>query len=145
MAAPRSGRPAVRIDSPRLCARHRPSLWAVSGPAHTLIAVVHLISTIVVRRLEITVTQELARYVLVEYLLMVVVALVALVALVAPSGSLGIAIVAIGSLGSNSPYLPQNWFWGLAAIATLTLVAPAVIYGLSAGPVVIGAGSAAAR
>jgi hypothetical protein len=139
VAAPRSGRPAVRIDSPRLCARHRPSLWAVSGPARALIAVVQLISTIVVRRLEITVTQELARYVLVEYLLMVV------VALVAPSGSLGIAIVAIGSLGSNSPYLLQNWFWGLAAIATLTLVAPAVIYGLSAGPVVIGAGSAAAR
>lgn len=139
MAAPRSGRPAVRIDSPRLCARHRPSLWAVSGPARTLIAVVQLISTIVVRRLEITVTQELARYVLVEYLLM------AVDALVAPSGYLGIAIVAIGSLGSNSPYLPQNWFWGLAAIATLTLVAPAVIYGLSAGPVVIGAGSTAAR
>ena len=117
-------------------------LGRIGSGSHPDRRLVQLISTIVVRRLEITVTQELARYVLVEYLLMVV---VALVALVAPSGSLGIAIVAIGSLGSNSPYLPQNWFWGLAAIPTLTLVAPAVIYGLSAGPVVIGAGSTAAR
>lgn len=99
-----------------------------------LVAVVQVISAVVVRRLKITMTEELAGSLSVEHLLMVV------VALLAPSGYLGIAIVAIGSLGSNSPYLPKNWLRGIAAITTLTLVMPALIHGLSTGPVVIGAG-----
>jgi diguanylate cyclase (GGDEF)-like protein len=99
-----------------------------------LIAVVQLIATVVVRRLEVTATAELGSYLLVEHLLMLV------VVLAAPTGYLGIAIVAIGSLGSNSPYLPQIWLRGLAAITAFTLVAPALIFGLGAGPMVIGAG-----
>jgi diguanylate cyclase (GGDEF)-like protein len=99
-----------------------------------LIAVVQLITAVVVRRLKVTVTAELGSYLLVEHLLMLV------VALVAPSGYLGIAIVASGSLASNSPYLPQSWLRGLAAITVLTLVAPALIFGLDTGPMVIGAG-----
>jgi hypothetical protein len=57
-----------------------------------LIAVVQLITTVVVRRLKVTATEELGSYLLVEHLLMLV------VVLVAPSGYLGVAIVAIGSL-----------------------------------------------
>ena len=99
-----------------------------------LIAVVQLIATVVVRRLEVTATAELGSYLLVEHLLMLV------VVLAAPTGYVGIAIVAIGSLGSNSPYLPQIWLRGLAVITAVTLVAPALIFGLGAGPMVIGAG-----
>jgi diguanylate cyclase (GGDEF)-like protein len=99
-----------------------------------LIAVVQLITTVVVRRLKVTATEELGSYLLVEHLLMLV------VVLVAPSGYLGVAIVAIGSLASNSPYLPQSWLRGLAAITVFTLVAPALIFGLGTGPMVSGAG-----
>lgn len=99
-----------------------------------MIAVVQLISTIVVRRLEITVTEMTASYRLVEHLLMLV------IVLVASSSYVGVAIVALGSLGSNSPHLRQNWRRAIAAITVVTIVAPALIFGLSAGPVVIGAG-----
>ena len=99
-----------------------------------LIAVVQLIATVVVRRLGVTATAELGSYLLVEHLLMF------FVALAFPAGYLGIAIVAIGSLGSNSPYVPQMWLRVLAAITALTLVVPALVFGLSAGPMVIGAG-----
>ena len=103
-------------------------------PLALLIAVVQLITTFVVRRRKITVTEELGSYLLVEHLLMLV------VALVAPAGYPGIAIVAIGSLASNSPYLPQSLLRGLAAVTLLIIVAPALIFGLGTGPMVIGAG-----
>ena len=103
-------------------------------PLALLIVVVQLITTFVVRRRKITVTEELGSYLLVEHLLMLV------VALVAPAGYPGIAIVAIGSLASNSPYLPQSLLRGLAAVTVLIIVAPALIFGLGTGPMVIGAG-----
>ena len=103
-------------------------------PLALLIVVVQLITTFVVRRRKITVTEELGSYLLVEHLLMLV------VALVAPAGYPGIAIVAIGSLASNSPYLPQSLLRGLAAVTLLIIVAPALIFGLGTGPMVIGAG-----
>ena len=103
-------------------------------PLALLIVVVQLITTFVVRRRKVTVTEELGSYLLVEHLLMLA------VALVAPTGYLGIAIVAIGSLASNSPYLPQSLLRGLAAVTVLIIVAPALIFGLGTGPMVIGAG-----
>jgi predicted signal transduction protein with EAL and GGDEF domain len=102
-------------------------------PLVFLIAAVQLITAVVVRRRKVTVTEELGSYLLVEHLLMLA------VALVAPTGYLGIAIVAIGSLASNSPYLSQSWLRGLAAITVFIIVAPALIFGLGTGPMVVGA------
>ncbi len=104
------------------------------APLAFLIAAVQLIATVVVPRRKATVTEELGSYLFVEHLLLLV------VVLVAPSGYLGIAIVAIGSLASNSPYVPQSWLRGLAVITMFTFVAPALIFGLDTGPMVIGAG-----
>lgn len=82
-----------------------------------LIAVVQLITTVVVRRLKVAVTDKLGSYLLVEHVLMLV------VVLVAPSGYLGIAIVAIGSLdrtvrtfrrfGSGASLRPRRLPWSL--------------------------------
>lgn len=95
---------------------------------------IQTISTLVIRRRGITMTEELANYLTVEHVLMLI------VVTVAPSGYLAISIVAIGSLGSNSPYLPTRWHRTLASITTATLVIPALIYDLSAGPLAVGAG-----
>lgn len=98
------------------------------------VGIVQTISTIAVRRQRLSMTQELARYLAVEHLMMLA------VVLVAPSGYLAIAIVAIGSLGSNSPYLPTFWHRFLALVTSITLILPAVIYELSVGSLAIGAG-----
>ena len=99
-----------------------------------VVAIVQTISTIAIRRRHLSMTEELANYLAVEHVLMLI------VALIAPSGYLAISIVAIGSLGSNSPYLPPFWHRLLAAVTTVTLVLPALIYDLSAGPLAVGAG-----
>ena len=99
-----------------------------------IVAVVQIISTIVVRRRGVTITEQLANFLVVEHVLMLV------AVLMAPSGYLAISIVAIGSLGSNSPYLPQRWHRLLAVVTTATLVAPPFVHDLSAGPMAIGAG-----
>ncbi len=98
------------------------------------VAVVQIISTTLVRRRNISITEEVANYLVVEHALMFV------IAVVAPSGYLATSIVAIGSLGSNSPYLPVRWHRALALLTTATLVVPALIHDLGAGPLAVGAG-----
>ena len=108
------------------------------GPNRVWIAIVVLVVqagwTALVRRRDIAMTEELANYLVVEHALMFV------VALFAPTGYLAISIMAVGSLASNSAYLPQHWHRTLAAITTATLVAPALVYDLTAGPLAVGAG-----
>lgn len=90
--------------------------------------------TIIVRRRGAPLTEELANYLVVEHLLML------LVATVAPAGYMAVSIIAIGSLGSNSPYLPQRWHQILAAITTATLILPCIVHDIDAGLMAIGAG-----
>ncbi|MGB3735239.1 MAG: EAL domain-containing protein [Ilumatobacter sp.] len=104
-------------------------VWLAVG-----LAVVQTVATFLVRRRRVSMTEELANFLTVEHASMLI------VVLVAPSGYLAVSIVAIGSLGSNSPYLPTRWHRTLATITTATLVAPALIYDLSAGPLAVGAG-----
>ncbi len=90
--------------------------------------------TALVRQRDISMTEELANYLVVEHAMMFV------VAMFAPTGYLAISIVAIGSLASNSAYLPQRWHRALAAITTATLIAPMLVHDLTAGPLAVGAG-----
>lgn len=99
-----------------------------------LVGVVQAVTTVLVRRRGLSVTEEIGRYLAVEHLLMLV------VALVAPSGYLAVSIVAIGSLGANSPYLPVHWHRTLAAVTTVTLVGPPLIANVSGGSMAVGAG-----
>lgn len=99
-----------------------------------LVAVVQTLSTVLVRRREVSMTESLANYLAVEHVLFLI------VAVVSPSGYLAVAIVAIGSLGSNSPYLPHRWHRFLAAVTTATLVIPVMIHEVTAGSLAIGAG-----
>jgi len=99
-----------------------------------MIAVVQAGWTAVVRLRKLSLTEELAHYLVVEHALMFV------LALVAPTGYLGVSIVAIGSLGSNSPYLPPRWHRALAILTAATLVVPALLHDIAAGPMAVGAG-----
>jgi len=99
-----------------------------------LVLVVQTLSTIMVRRRNVSMTETLANYLAVEHVLFLI------VALVAPSGYLAVAIVAIGSLGSNSPYLPARWHRFLAIVTTATLIIPVLIHDVTSGSLAVGAG-----
>jgi len=108
------------------------------GPNRFWVAVVlllvQIVWTAVVRRRDISMTEELANYLAVEHLLML------FTVLIAPPGYVAVSIVAIASLASNSAYLPPRWHWTLAAITTATLIVPPVVHDLAAGSLTVGAG-----
>lgn len=97
-----------------------------------MVAVVQASWSVLVHRRRLGVIEELANYVLVEHLIMLV------IALVAPSAYPAVALVAVGSLGYNSPYLPTRWHRALGVITTVTLIAPVLIHDVAGGLLVLG-------